>query len=152
MKVKEKLLDITAQLTCGVVNGRKIRVRPVIKPPWADKRAERGLKVSLDEDASAAEDHGESGSVLSKEQLNDLRKQQGWSHFKDVFMLSSLNKEDVDTLKVNILMSLQKSSFLEGGRGVIPRSNFKWIKIRFIYLFLTNKQLIQSFSSYKAVE
>lgn len=99
VKVKDRLLDITAELTCGVVNGRRMRVRPVIKPPWAEKRPERDS--SLEEDNAGHEETAEPNSVLSTEQLKVLRSQQGWPHFKDVFMLSSVDKEDVGTLKVH---------------------------------------------------
>ncbi|XP_029028907.1 GTPase Era, mitochondrial [Betta splendens] len=105
MKVKDRLLDITAALTCGVVNGRKIKVRPVIKPPWAEKRTNKDM--SLDEDKAGDEDDTEPNSVLGKEQLKALRIQQGWPHFKDVFMLSSVDKEDVETLK-DYFMSVAK--------------------------------------------
>jgi hypothetical protein len=47
--------------------------------------------------------HGEGSeaqSGLSKEQLRVLKTQQGWAHFKDVFMLSAVDGEDVETLKV----------------------------------------------------
>ena len=101
MKAKDRLLDITAELTCGVVNGRRIRVRPAIKPPWAEKRAERDSELSLDEDNALPEGGADPNSVLSKEQLKALRSQQGWPHFKDVFMLSSVDREDVETLKVH---------------------------------------------------
>lgn len=77
-----------------------MRVRPVIKPPWAEKRPDRHSELSLNEDSAGAEGSAESNSVLSKEQLKALRSQQGWPHFKDVFMLSSVDREDVDTLKV----------------------------------------------------
>ena len=103
MQAKDRLLNITAQLTCGVVNGRRVRVRPVIKPPWAEKKPEGGSESSLDEESTAAEDTADCDSVLSKEQLKELRSQQGWPHFKDVFMLSSVDREDVETLKVNSL-------------------------------------------------
>lgn len=103
---KDRLLDITAQLTCGIVNGRRMRVRPVIKPPWAEKRQERDSESSLDEDNAGPEDSAEPNSVLSKEQLKALRSQQGWPHFKDVFMLSSVDREDVDTLKVQYLTKM----------------------------------------------
>ncbi len=93
---KDRLLDITALLTCGVVNGRRMRIRPVIKPPWAEKRPEKDSELTLDEEKAA------SNSGLSKEQLKALKSQQGWPHFKDVFMLSSVDKEDVDTLKVHV--------------------------------------------------
>ncbi|KAM7374742.1 hypothetical protein PAMP_007383 [Pampus punctatissimus] len=94
VKAKDRLLDITAELTCGMVNGRKLRIRPVIKPPWAERRSERDSELSLEEDESA-----ESNSLLNKEQLKTLKSQQGWAHFKDVFMLSSVDREDVETLK-----------------------------------------------------
>ncbi|XP_013887224.1 GTPase Era, mitochondrial [Austrofundulus limnaeus] len=103
LKKKDRLLEITAQLTAGVVNGRRIQVRPVIKPPQAEKIPEKitewDSEASMDEDPPAAEDSRESASALSKEKLKELRRQKGWSHFKDVFMLSSLDKEDVETLK-----------------------------------------------------
>lgn len=99
---KDRLLDITAELTCGIVNGRRMRVRQVIKPPWAEKRPERNSELSLDDD------NDEPHSVLSKDQLKVLKNQQGWPHFKDVFMLSSVDKEDVDTLKVPVRLLLTK--------------------------------------------
>lgn len=85
MKAKDRLLNITAHLTCGVVNGRKMRIRPIIKPPWAEKRLERDSECSSEDNA---------------EQSSSVRNQQGWPHFKDVFMLSSVDSEDVETLKV----------------------------------------------------
>ncbi|XP_047462521.1 GTPase Era, mitochondrial isoform X2 [Mugil cephalus] len=95
VKAKDRLLDATALLTCGMVNGHRIRVRSVIKPPWAEKRSERESELPPDDDNAATEDK----STLSKEQLMTLRNQQGWPHFKDVFMLSSVDAEDVETLK-----------------------------------------------------
>ncbi|KAK2828782.1 hypothetical protein Q5P01_019816 [Channa striata] len=99
MKAKDRLLDITAELTCGVVNGRRLRVRPVIKPPWAKKSPDRDLESSPDEENAGHEDGAEPNSLLTKEQMKVLRSQQGWPHFKDVFMLSSVDPEDVETLK-----------------------------------------------------
>uniref|UniRef100_A0A3Q3WCW7 GTPase Era, mitochondrial n=1 Tax=Mola mola TaxID=94237 RepID=A0A3Q3WCW7_MOLML len=96
---KDRLLDITAVLTCGVVNGHRVRVRPVIKPPWAEKMPDKHSELSHDEDSAGSEGGTEPNSVLSNEQLKALRGQQGWPHFKDVFMLSSVDREDVDTLK-----------------------------------------------------
>lgn len=102
MKTKDRLLDITAVLTCGVVNGRRIRVRPVIKPPWAEKLPDNQSETSRDEDHVLPESSTEPNSRLSKEQLQALRSQQGWPRFKDVFMLSSLDREDAETLKVHV--------------------------------------------------
>lgn len=101
VKVKDRLLDVTAELTCGIVNGRKLRVRPVIKPPWAEKRPESDSQLLLDEDNAGAEDRTEPNTDLSKEQLKALGSQKGWPHFKDIFMLSSVDREDVETLKVH---------------------------------------------------
>ena len=94
LKTKDRLLDITADLTCGIVNGRKLRVKPVIKPQWTDKRPQKESELSVEEGDA------ELDSVLSKEQLKKLKSQRGWAYFKDVFMLSSVDREDVGTLKV----------------------------------------------------
>lgn len=88
---KDRLLNLTAELTCGVVSGNG---SPVIKPPGAEKKEDILQSPPVDTEESS------SSSALSKEQLKALRSQRGWPHFKDVFMLSSVDKEDVDTLKV----------------------------------------------------
>uniref|UniRef100_A0A3P8TAP5 GTPase Era, mitochondrial n=1 Tax=Amphiprion percula TaxID=161767 RepID=A0A3P8TAP5_AMPPE len=111
VKAKDRMLDITAQLTCGVVNGHRMRVRPVIKPPWAEKRSEKDSELSLDEDNTVHEDSNKPNSTLSKEQLNVLRSQQGWPHFKDVFMLSSVDREDVETLKSYFMVAAKPGSW-----------------------------------------
>ncbi|XP_051902360.1 GTPase Era, mitochondrial [Hippocampus zosterae] len=106
VKIKDKLLDITAELTCGVVNGQKLRIRPVIKPSLAGRR---DREEPQDQDAAEPGDIADGDEyALSKEQLKTLMNQKGWPHFKDVFMLSSLDKEDVGTLK-HYLMSAAKS-------------------------------------------
>uniref|UniRef100_UPI0037E85553 GTPase Era, mitochondrial n=1 Tax=Semicossyphus pulcher TaxID=241346 RepID=UPI0037E85553 len=111
LKTKDRLLDITAELTCGFVNGRKMRVRPVIKPPWAEKRLQRSSESSLEEDEAGPEDSDDSNSALSKEQLKALRGQQGWPHFKDVFMLSAVDREDVHTLKSYFMVAAKPGSW-----------------------------------------
>lgn len=100
INAKDRLLHITSELTCGVVNGRRTRIRPVIKPPWAEKKEDTHSELPLEEDMDGPASSSETNSVLSREQLKALRSQRGWPHFKDVFMLSSVDKEDVDTLKV----------------------------------------------------
>lgn len=87
-------------LTCGLVNGCRIRVRPVIKPPRAEKMPDNHLDSRDQENHTETERCSELNCQLSKEQLKALRSQQGWPHFKDVFMLSSVDREDVETLKV----------------------------------------------------
>uniref|UniRef100_A0A8C2X4I1 GTPase Era, mitochondrial n=1 Tax=Cyclopterus lumpus TaxID=8103 RepID=A0A8C2X4I1_CYCLU len=80
VKAKDRLLDITAELTCGMVNGQRMRIKPVIKPPWAEKRPDRDPGPPPAEDSEGPEDSG-------------------WPHFKDIFMLSAVDSEDVETLK-----------------------------------------------------
>ncbi|XP_010790916.1 GTPase Era, mitochondrial [Notothenia coriiceps] len=111
LKTKDRLLDITTELTCGVVNGRKLRVRTVIKPPKAEKRSERQPEPSPDVDTAGLEGDADPSSALSREQLKALRSQQGWAHFKDVFMLSSVDKEDVDTLKNYFMVAAKPGSW-----------------------------------------
>lgn len=100
VRAKDRLLDITAVLTCGVVNGCRIRVRPVIRPPCAEKRPDNHCDSGDQENHTETEGRSELKCQLSKEQLKALRSQQGWPHFKEVFMLSSVDREDVETLKV----------------------------------------------------
>lgn len=126
VKAKDRLLDITAVLTCGVVNGRRIKVRPVIKPPWAEKTPDNRSEPLDDENQAEAERHSGLDCQLSKEQLTTLRSQQGWPHFKDVFMLSSVDREDVETLKVlqpswlNVVFLSQPSDLTQTLSG-LPR-------------------------------
>ncbi|CAF98500.1 unnamed protein product, partial [Tetraodon nigroviridis] len=111
VKAKDRLLDITAVLTCGMVNGCRIRVRPVIKPPWATKPPDNH-SASLDEETHAETERcSELNCQLSKEQLKALRSQQGWPHFKDVFMLSSVDREDVETLKTYFISKAKTGSW-----------------------------------------
>ncbi|XP_074529212.1 GTPase Era, mitochondrial [Halichoeres trimaculatus] len=102
LKFKDRLLDITAELTCGRVNGRKMRVRTAKKPQQSH---------SLEEEKSEPEGSSDPNSVLSKEQLRALRDQQGWPHFKDIFMLSSVDREDVGTLKSYFMAAAKPGSW-----------------------------------------
>uniref|UniRef100_A0A4W5MKL4 Era-like 12S mitochondrial rRNA chaperone 1 n=1 Tax=Hucho hucho TaxID=62062 RepID=A0A4W5MKL4_9TELE len=112
LKSKSRLLEITADLTCGVVNGRKLQVRSVIKPTWAERRTDRETRTpgSGDEGEPGGDvapgEGSEAQSGLSKEQLRALKTQQGWAHFKDVFMHSAVDREDVETLKVMVSIDL----------------------------------------------
>ncbi|KAM9789030.1 GTPase Era, mitochondrial [Neosynchiropus ocellatus] len=110
VKAKNRLLDITAELTCGFVNGKKLQVRSKIKP-WAQKNPEWKPRQVLSEDESGLEMPGILESGLSQEQLSVLKNQRGWPHFKDVFMLSSVDQEDVQTLKSYFLSSAKHRSW-----------------------------------------
>ncbi|XP_057677692.1 GTPase Era, mitochondrial isoform X2 [Corythoichthys intestinalis] len=123
VKVKDKLLSITAELTCGVVNGRKLRIRPVIKPPREEKRPERDWEEPHTMDDAGPEDSADiDDSVRAKEHMKVLRNQKGWPGFKDVFMLSSLDKEDVETLK-SYLVSTAKSGAWQYHSEVLTDQN-----------------------------
>lgn len=117
LKSKSRLLEITAQLTAGVVNGRRMQVRPVIKPPWAEKttvRDEGPPQLPLNVDGGTGpEGEAETPSDPSKEQLRAQRNQHGWPHFRDVFMLSSVDREDVETLKVHVTLRPQQDKLLD---------------------------------------
>lgn len=86
LKQKSILLDLTAALTEGVVGGKELRVKqtfPVSKtqktPSESDSEASKGLR----------EQRG------------------GWPHFQEIFMLSALSQEDVETLKQYLLAQAQ---------------------------------------------
>ncbi|XP_030216867.1 GTPase Era, mitochondrial [Gadus morhua] len=194
VKNKVKLLDVTAHLTCGVVNGQKLQVRRVVRPrraaagtpaeaappppaESAPRDTPQGESPSVGSDASPAGTPSQeplsqeplsqgplsqeplsqgplsqeplsqeplsqepltqeplsqeplsqgplsqgpltqgplsqeplsqgplsqgplSQGPLSQEPLGPLKSRQGWPHFRDVFMVSSVDQEDVDALK-----------------------------------------------------
>lgn len=103
LKNKPLLLDITAGLTEGIVNGRRLKVRSVVKPSQKEIEEKR-LQERAALEAQAAEGQcsdpdTETQRGLSREQLRAIKNRKGWPHFKDVFMLCAADGEDVDTLK-----------------------------------------------------
>lgn len=97
LKGKTLLLDITAQLTEGVVNGKKIRIRGAEKP--REKLAAKPHSRHAEEPQSESMKDGASQEGQDKDKLKALKSRRGWPLFKDVFMLSSIDREDVETLK-----------------------------------------------------
>lgn len=103
LKNKTLLLDITAELTEGVVNGKKIKIRGAVKQSQKlaaapqSRHAEKPLSESKEDRVSQ---EGQNKDRLSQEALKALKSRRGWPNFKDVFMLNSLDREDVETLKV----------------------------------------------------
>uniref|UniRef100_A0A672SXU2 GTPase Era, mitochondrial n=1 Tax=Sinocyclocheilus grahami TaxID=75366 RepID=A0A672SXU2_SINGR len=97
LKNKTLLLDITAQLTEGVVNGKKIRIRGAEKP--LEKLAAKRHSRHAEEPQSESMKDGLSQEGQDKDRLKALKSRRGWLLFKDVFMLSSIDREDVETLK-----------------------------------------------------
>ncbi|XP_030078214.1 GTPase Era, mitochondrial isoform X2 [Microcaecilia unicolor] len=113
LKKKSILLDLTWELTEGIVKGKKLNVKSVIKTS-AD--AGEGNTSPLWASSSKEETSGTPGSLFSdeladytdrlqteKQQLRDLREKKGWPLFQDVFMLSAVNGEEVHTLKKYLL-------------------------------------------------
>ncbi|RXN23535.1 GTPase mitochondrial-like protein [Labeo rohita] len=101
LKNKTLLLDITAQLTEGVVSGKKIRIRGAEKPceKLAAKPHSRHTEPHSESMKDGASQEGQEKNRLSQEELKALKSRRGWPLFKDVFMLSSIDREDVETLK-----------------------------------------------------
>ncbi|XP_046876635.1 GTPase Era, mitochondrial [Hypomesus transpacificus] len=112
LRNKSKLLEYTAELTCGVVNGRKIRVKTRTGPPRADKGQVRGPEAGEEGREVGPTDDCEHQTGLSREQQRFLRTQRGWSHFKDVFMLSAVDGEEVEPLKRYLLVEAKPGSWL----------------------------------------
>ncbi|XP_028839627.1 GTPase Era, mitochondrial [Denticeps clupeoides] len=104
LKNKSLLLDVTAELTDGVVNGKKLRVRSVVKPGEERKGPTPAAPPPRTEAQGPLE--------LSREDVRELRTRRGWPRFKDVFMLSSLDEEDVETLKSYLLVGAKPGPWL----------------------------------------
>ncbi|KAM7069459.1 GTPase Era, mitochondrial isoform 2-T2 [Molossus nigricans] len=84
LKQKSVLLELTAALTEGVVNGKKLKTRQAF-------RSQAGIHCP-----SPAAKGPNTQSVGGPQRI-------GWPHFQEVFMLSALNQEDVKTLKQYLL-------------------------------------------------
>lgn len=82
LKQKSLLLELTAALTDGVVNGKKLKIRQAFC-------SQQGTHCS-----SPATKDPNTQSVGSPQRI-------GWPHFQEIFMLSALSQEDVKTLKVS---------------------------------------------------
>ncbi|XP_044532217.1 GTPase Era, mitochondrial isoform X2 [Gracilinanus agilis] len=84
LKPKSVLLELTAALTEGVVGGKELQVKQA-------RPASKNQKAPTESD------------------LEPLRGPQrlGWPHFQEIFMLSALKQEDVETLKQYLLAQAQ---------------------------------------------
>ncbi|KAL4690343.1 hypothetical protein H8957_003937 [Semnopithecus entellus] len=88
LKQKSVLLELTAALTEGVVNGKKLEMRQAF-------RSHPGTCCP-----SPAVKDPNTLSVGNPQRI-------GWPHFKEIFMLSALSQEDVKTLKQYLLTQAQ---------------------------------------------
>ncbi|XP_053131104.1 GTPase Era, mitochondrial isoform X1 [Hemicordylus capensis] len=128
LKKKYLLLDLVTELTEGVVNGKKLGVKSLLKPrsslPSRDKLPE-GLQASAASEDSTeglqAPHEAQAGPGLDSEvhsvstdvdldparesfKRQKKRARKGWPHFQEIFMLAAVNGEEVETLKSYLLM------------------------------------------------
>lgn len=84
------------------MSGKKIRIRGAEKPceKLAAKPHSRHTEPHSESMKDGASQEGQEKNRLSQEELKALKSRRGWPLFKDVFMLSSIDREDVETLKV----------------------------------------------------
>lgn len=116
LKSKSMLLDVTAELTEGVVNGRSIRVKGAAPARAGTTGRRRGSPAAPDPTDKGALEEPVAGThsprKLSKEEVRTLQSQRGWAHFKDVFMLSALDGEDVETLMRYFMVEAKPGSWV----------------------------------------
>ncbi|CAK7290545.1 GTPase Era, mitochondrial [Vulpes lagopus] len=84
LKQKSVLLELTAALTEGVVNGKKLKMRQALH-----------LQSGTPRPSPAAKEPNIQ-SMGGPQRI-------GWPHFREIFMLSALSQEDVKTLKQYLL-------------------------------------------------
>lgn len=88
LKQKSVLLELTAALTEGVVNGKKLNIK-------------QALRSRSSTHCPGPETEGPNAhSVRNPQRI-------GWPYFQEIFMLSALNNKDVNTLKQYLLTQAQ---------------------------------------------
>ncbi|XP_065588302.1 GTPase Era, mitochondrial [Cyrtonyx montezumae] len=132
LKKKSILLGLITELTEGIVNGKKLKVRSefernssspakaVLKvtqaPPPESRAQESPCHLETDKpqercslDNSSDLKASESSLVTEAQgqkpyKYGDLKNRKGWPHFQDIFMLAAVRGEEVDTLKRYLFM------------------------------------------------
>ncbi|XP_048180832.1 GTPase Era, mitochondrial isoform X2 [Corvus hawaiiensis] len=129
LKKKFLLLEIVADLTEGVVNGKKLEVKSAFKqdssssaksplqitqpspPEGKVPRSPCGQEKNQAQEGSALDRSSVVGGAGTGEAQGpkyygpeDLKDMKGWPHFQEIFMLAALHGEEVDTLKRYLLM------------------------------------------------
>ncbi|XP_030648415.1 GTPase Era, mitochondrial isoform X2 [Chanos chanos] len=105
LKNKTALLDITSALTEGMVNGQRLRVHSAVKPRPRQAPVRQPTPPPAPTQTQDTPPGGQARRALSGEELMELKKRHGWPHFKDVFMLSAVDGEDVETLKMYLVVA-----------------------------------------------
>ncbi|XP_048873147.1 GTPase Era, mitochondrial, partial [Brienomyrus brachyistius] len=113
VKEKTTLLDITAGLTEGIVNGKKLQVRPTVRAPSELRSGTPEVEPAREQvdGVPASGLSRTSKGQLGVEELRRLRTRQGWPHFQDVFMLSAIVSEEVEALKRYLVMGAKPGSW-----------------------------------------
>lgn len=108
LKNKPLLLDITPELTEGIVNGKRLKVRILAKLLQKETQHKQMEKITELQDGEEQPPNPNNQLLrdLNKEQLRALKSRKGWPHFKDVFMMCATDGEDVKTLKVDAILIL----------------------------------------------
>ncbi|XP_068126240.1 GTPase Era, mitochondrial [Hyperolius riggenbachi] len=114
LRDKGSLLDTIHKLTDGVVKGKRAKVKPLVKSAHKSKTADA---TSLKEDGERIQESSCLPDVTSDVSADltaegrsaplDVKNMAGWPHFHEVFMLSAINGEEVETLK-RYLITLAK--------------------------------------------
>ncbi|XP_062887876.1 GTPase Era, mitochondrial isoform X1 [Mobula hypostoma] len=147
LKSKGLLLDLTIKLTEGVVNNKKLKVKPrynsLPQPIGRERTGEAGgmpvkqarnqdSTVDVSEETHSPHSQGDlHGLEISSDSNNSIyqpvgtetaqqqasapphgtsenwKNRLGWPHFKEVFMLSAVNGEEVDTLRHYLVSKAQ---------------------------------------------
>ncbi|KAE8615151.1 hypothetical protein XENTR_v10008425 [Xenopus tropicalis] len=112
IKQKGILLDLTNQLTEGTVNSKKALIKSLPRASQG-QHAKSNMASShlsqIQDETCITESHQVTTAPIaeSNQDIQDLKGKKGWPHFQDVFMLSAVNGDEVQTLK-RYLLSLAK--------------------------------------------
>ncbi|KAL2297363.1 hypothetical protein Nmel_016664 [Mimus melanotis] len=125
LKKKFLLLEIATDLTEGIVNGKKLKVKSALKqdssssaksplhitqasPPESkvpgSPFGQENNQAQEGSDLDKGSDVGNAGTGEAQGPKHygpeDRKDAKGWPHFQEIFMLAALHGEEVDTLKV----------------------------------------------------
>ncbi|KAM4045307.1 GTPase Era, mitochondrial [Anomaloglossus baeobatrachus] len=110
LKQKNSLLEITCNLTEGLVKGRKAVIKYSKKSSDRSAQPDSHIRKETEEHPEGYKERSSLSSDVGDEQeiaSRALKGRSGWPHFQEVFMLSALEGGEVETLK-KYLMTLAK--------------------------------------------
>ncbi|XP_062815078.1 GTPase Era, mitochondrial [Anolis carolinensis] len=105
LKKKDILLDLVADLTVGVVDGKPLQIWS--KVPTRSTPTEGDVASESGNGDDGSQRDTETGIAKEDGSLDPPKKKKkapkGWPHFKEIFMLAAVDGEDVETLKSYLL-------------------------------------------------